>query len=301
MKTKNIDASVGATLYIKTKLLLHGCIDLSIKDMLKQMGLDVDKPFKVSIDKDKNPFCFWLKYECDNRKISFRFVEVVKKQDKKKILTIETLEDGVWERFGVFHNGSKANICKIFTEQRKNIYLSPNGEFVSFNGNEDENFEGYRISLEENMHAGVAGPYQVLLRPTIYSVSKKSGNIVEKKVLYLDFIISNWGKQSFYHLNNKSADKLKKFLKDLCCFYSNSPISILDIYQEICDIYGLQIVNVQKNCQVNLYVSDYNKHKYTLEEKNGIIEVHDNGIVSKYVRKITNGVVGLIRKRSCRS
>ena len=121
MKTKKIDASVGATLYIKTKLLLHGFKDLSIKNMLSQAGLDVDKPFKVSIDKGKNPFCFWLKYECNNRKISFRFVEVVKKQDEKKILTIETLEGGVWEQFGVFHNGSKANISKIFTEQRKDI------------------------------------------------------------------------------------------------------------------------------------------------------------------------------------
>ena len=83
MKTKNIDASVGATLYIKTKLLLNGHRDLSIKNMLSQAGLNVDKPFKVSIDKDKNPFCFWLKYECDNRKISFIFDEVVKKQDKK--------------------------------------------------------------------------------------------------------------------------------------------------------------------------------------------------------------------------
>ena len=53
----------------------------------------------------------------------------------------------------------------------------------------------------------------------------------------------------------------------------------MNVYQEICNTYGLCIENMRQNYEVRLSITDYNKQNYSLEEKDGVIKVLENGVV----------------------
>ena len=292
MKRKNLDITVPAVLYIKSKLLLNGFGDLSIKDMLRQMGLDVDKPFKISLENE-----YWLKYECGNRKVVFRFDETRRKQDNKKILTIYALEDCLVKTYGFFHNVSKTNIIEIDRKDIKSIYLS-NGKVVDLLDSElDINAIDTKISIEEIMHSGVEGPFGVIINGGVYPIDEPNTYKLLCPDFYISFSITNWNEDSYYNLNLKPNDKLDSFLRCLTQRLNSKSesISIMDVYQEICNTYGLCVENMRQNYEVRLSITDYNKQNYSLEEKDGVIKVLENGVVSKYVRETEKGIVRLRR------
>ena len=154
MKGKNLDITVPAVLYIKSKLLLNGFGDLSIKDMLRQIGLDVDKPFKISFENE-----YWLKYECEGKTISFHFDNDTLKSDSKKILVLDIVNEGIWERFGFFKPEiGKTRLSKISFEQKGSLFLKDNKEIndasLIMSNDDIEEF-----NIDEIIRRGITGPF----------------------------------------------------------------------------------------------------------------------------------------------
>lgn len=290
MKRKNLDITVLAVLYIKSKLLLNGFGDLTIKDMLRQIGLDVDKPFKISLENE-----YWLKYECGGKTISFNFSNDTLKDDESKILALDIINEGIWERFGFFKPKiGRTRLSKINQEKRVPLIIKNNNIIGDFT---DEEEYDERVYIEETINKGLTSPFEIVLKIDL-SLPDTSSYENDTYVECIQFRVFNWSDYVYYNFDSKSYKKLLDFIKQL---NHRKGLNIIDIYEEICSIYGLQVDNIKEKYHLNLYVSMKDakcnlSRGYNLEEENGTIEVREDGLVSIYTRKTERGL-SLIRRK----
>lgn len=280
MKTKNIDALVGATLYIKTKLLLYGFKDLSIKDMLSQAGLNVDKPFKLSFDIDNGIFCGWLRYEAEDENISFKFDKVVLKNDNKKSLVLDVIKGVDWIRYLISKPKiGRTRLAKLKREINKSINL----------GTEESEI----LLIEETIDRGFVGPARILLKISKRSIDSRDKT--ERIIEIINFDFSNWQE---YALCDIKLDSHKQILELINRIKNIKDVNIVDIYQEICDIYGLDLGKLKNKFHVNFkFIDENNSNSYFLEEKYDAIEVRENGKLSRYSRDKKHSGIRKYRSR----